>query len=112
MLDRQIGDAAARIELVGRGKGVGRADVEARPAGAAMIGLGRVGGKRELAEDGAEEQPRTEFARTRLVCLPCQPSPAAAASGFSITGAVSTNTLTSPPALRRRASRRAASAGP
>ena len=35
---------------------------------------------------------------TRLVCLPCQPRPAAAASGFSITGAVSTNTLTSPPA--------------
>ena len=25
----------------------------------------------------------------RLVCLPCQPMPAAAASGFSITGAVS-----------------------
>ena len=35
---------------------------------------------------------------TRLVCLPCQPRPAAAASGFSITAAVSTNTLTSPPA--------------
>ena len=29
----------------------------------------------------------------RLVCLPCQPIPAACASGFSITGAVSTNTL-------------------
>ena len=27
------------------------------------------------------------------MCLPCQPSPAASASGFSITGAVSTNTL-------------------
>ena len=33
---------------------------------------------------------------TSTVCLPCQPSPAAAASGFSITGAVSTNTLASP----------------
>ena len=32
---------------------------------------------------------------TRLVCLPCQPSPARCASGFSITGAVSTNTFTS-----------------
>ena len=43
---------------------------------------------------------------TSTVCLPCQPSPAAAASGFSITGAVSTNTLTSRrPA--RRGSRRA-----
>ena len=36
---------------------------------------------------------------TRLVCLPCQPSPALAASGFSITAAVSTNTFTSPPAF-------------
>ena len=35
---------------------------------------------------------------TRLVCLPCQPRPAFAASGFSITGAVSTKTFTSPPA--------------
>src|SRR5439155_1519764 len=34
---------------------------------------------------------------TRLVCLPCQPSPAACARGFSITAAVSTNTLTSQP---------------
>ena len=34
---------------------------------------------------------------TRLVCLPCQPSPAASASGFSMTGAVSTNTFTSQP---------------
>ena len=41
---------------------------------------------------------------TRLVCLPCQPRPAASASGFSITGAVSTKTLTSPPA---RAAKRA-----
>ena len=32
-----------------------------------------------------------------LVCLPCQPSPAACASGFSITGAVSTKTLISAP---------------
>ena len=43
---------------------------------------------------------------TRLVCLPCQPSPAPAASGFSITAAVSTNTFTSPPAcaISQRAS--------
>ena len=34
---------------------------------------------------------------TSMVFLPCQPRPAAAASGFSITGAVSTNTFTSAP---------------
>ena len=43
VLDRQVGDAAARIELVGRGERVGRADVEAAPAAAAVVGLGRVG---------------------------------------------------------------------
>ncbi len=42
---------------------------------------------------------------TRLVCLPCQPSPAASASGFSITGAVSTKTLTSRAGPRRKARR-------
>jgi len=34
---------------------------------------------------------------TRLLCLPCQPMPAASAKGFSITGAVSTKTLTPAP---------------
>ena len=34
---------------------------------------------------------------TRLVCLPCQPMPARSANGFSITGAVSTNTFTAGP---------------
>jgi hypothetical protein len=43
---------------------------------------------------------KNQFPRSRprrFVCLPCQPSPAAAASGFSITGAVSTKTLISAP---------------
>ena len=31
------------------------------------------------------------------MCLPCQPIPAASASGFSITGAVSTKTLIAAP---------------
>ncbi len=34
----------------------------------------------------------------KLVCLPCHPMPAAADSGFSITGAVSTNTFSWQPA--------------
>ena len=44
-LNGQIGDAAARIQLIGRGKGAGRADVETGAAGAAMVFLGRVGRK-------------------------------------------------------------------
>ena len=70
-----------------------------------MVVLGRVGGNLGGGEDRAQEQPRAVLAATRLVCLPCQPMPAASASGFSITGAVSTKTFTSPPA---RATRRPA----
>ena len=40
VLDREIGNAAPRIELVGRRKRRRRTDVEAGPAGAAMVGLG------------------------------------------------------------------------
>ena len=43
---------------------------------------------------------------TRLVCLPCQPRPAAAASGFSRSGAVSTNILTSAPLIPANCSAR------
>ena len=37
VLDGEVGDAAPRIELIGRREGLGRADVEAGAAGAAMI---------------------------------------------------------------------------
>ena len=103
VLDRQVGDAAPRIEAVGRRKGVRRADVEAAPAGAAAVGLGR---RRAAAPRSVKIAPRKSqlpnSRETRMVCLPCQPSPAAAASGFSITGAVSTNTFTSPPPCAAR----------
>ena len=65
-----------------------------------MIG---VGGRRAADRASVKIAPRNSHEpnsrETRLVCLPCQPSPAACASGFSITAAVSTNTLTSPPAV-------------
>jgi len=37
VLDREVGDAATRIELVGCGKGLRRTDVEAAPTVAAVI---------------------------------------------------------------------------
>ena len=37
VLDREVGNAAPRVELIGAGKGRGRADVEAGAAGSAMI---------------------------------------------------------------------------
>ena len=55
-------------------------------------------------EDGAEEQPRAVLARHQHWCAcPASRCPAAAASGFSITGAVSTNTFTSAPLSRGEA---------
>ena len=75
VLDRQVGDAAARIELVGRGERLGRADVEAAAAGAAMIDLGRIRLQLRRGQDGAEEQPRAELARHQIgvLALPAQP---------------------------------------
>ena len=106
VLDGEIGDAAARIELVRRRKRVGRADVEAGAAGAAGIGLGRVRRQRHPGDDRAEEQPGAEFAADEIGVLALPAEPAACASGFSISGAVSTKTFTSLPvrALKRPAS--------
>ena len=97
VLDGQVGDAAARVELVGRRKRVGRTDVETAPAVAAVVGVGTIGRDQAVVRMTPRYSHEPWLRETRLVCLPCQPSPASAASGFSISGAVSTNTLTSPP---------------
>ena len=59
---------------------------------------GSSGGSSSVVKIAPRNSHEPNSRDTRLVCLPCQPSPAAAASGFSITAAVSTNTFTSPPA--------------
>ncbi len=75
MFDREVGDAAGRIEFVGRGEGVGGADVEAAVAGAAMVGFAVVTGQVEIGQDGTEEQPRAEVAGNQIgvLALPAQP---------------------------------------
>ena len=75
VLDGEIGDAAPRIEPVWRRESVGRADVEAGVAGAAMIARRRVGRQIERGEDGAEEQPGAELERNQIgvLALPAQP---------------------------------------
>ena len=97
VLDREVGDAAPRIELVGRRKRSGRADVEAGAAGAAVIASRRVRLERQVSERPPRNSQEPKVRDTRLVCLPCQPIAPCWASGFSITGAVSTNTLTLAP---------------
>ena len=69
MLDGEIGDAAAGIEAVGRREGLGRADIEAGLAGAAMVGLGRVRRQGRLGQDGAEEEPRAELPADQIGVL-------------------------------------------
>jgi hypothetical protein len=43
VLDGEVGNAAARVDAIGRGKGLGRTGVEAGAAGAAMVAVRRVG---------------------------------------------------------------------
>ena len=58
MLDREIGDAAPRIELEGRREGVGRAGVEAGACSCrSASACGAVGLELERGVDRAEEQP-------------------------------------------------------
>ena len=98
MLDRQVGNALARIDAVRAVERLRRTGVEAPRGKSAMLPVigRRIRLELEAGQDHAEEQPAAMLAAdTRLVCLPCQPMPAAWASGFSITGAVSTNTFSS-----------------
>ena len=69
VLDGEIGNAAPRIDLVGRGERARRTDVEAGVARAAMIALRRIGLDLERGEDRAQEQPRAEFARHEIGVL-------------------------------------------
>ena len=77
VLDGEIGDAAPGIELVGRREGVGRADVQAGAAAAAVIALGRVRLDPKVGEDLAEEQPGAEAARDQVAVLALPADPGA-----------------------------------
>ena len=73
VLDREVGDAAPGVELVGRREGVGRADVEAGPAGAAMVALGRIGGER-AGRSGSRRGTARSRARARRGWCACPAS--------------------------------------
>src|SRR5205085_5782493 len=74
VLDRQIRDAAPRIEPVGSREGGGRAGVEAAATLAAMVGFRRVGIEREAEINLTEKQPGAEFAvhPIGLLALPAE----------------------------------------
>ncbi len=60
-----------------------------------MVDIGVVARQIERGEDRAEKQPGTEFARDEVGVLALPAQPRRLRQGFSITAAVSTNTLTS-----------------
>ena len=60
MLDGEVGDAAPRVEHVGRDEGVRRAGVEAGPAGAAAVRQRRVVVELGRRQEHADEEPRAE----------------------------------------------------
>ena len=73
MLDREIGNAAPRIELIRRGKApVGHASRQARHC--PQWSDRRVGRQLEVGEDRAQEQPGAKFARHQIgvLALPAQ----------------------------------------
>ena len=74
MLDRQVGDAPPRVQAEGRRERVRRAGVEAAPARAATLLLGRVALQLERGEDRAEEHPVAEAPpeKVGVLALPAQ----------------------------------------
>src|SRR4051812_43516831 len=71
VLDREVGDAAARIELVGTDDRLGRTDVDAAVAGAAMLFGRGIDGQRQIGVDLAKEKPGAgALERERVLAAP------------------------------------------
>src|SRR5690606_16627301 len=75
VLNGQIGDAAAGIEPVRGGKGVGRACIQAGATGAAMVFLATVRFQFGSGEDRTQKQPGAMAAADQIgmLALPAQP---------------------------------------
>ena len=75
VFDRQVRYAARRIEPVRRRECIGRADRQAARAGAAAIGVRRVGRRCQRGVDLAQEQPGSVPARHQVgvLALPAHP---------------------------------------
>ena len=91
--DRQVADAASRVDAVRRDDRLGRADLDAARAGAAMRARRRVDRQRQVGVEFAEEEPASRR-RCRSGRCSCRssPGPALRASARSSTGAESTKT--------------------
>ena len=79
VFDGEIRNAAARVQPVGGDNGAGGAGAQTGGAGAAMVGrrLRRVDGQRQVGENFAQKEKRTEFApdEQRVLAAPAQLRP-------------------------------------
>ena len=57
MFDCQIGNTAACVQTIRRGKGICRADIKTARAGPAMVRLNRIWWQHRICEDHAQKQP-------------------------------------------------------
>src|SRR5882672_6451783 len=74
-LDREVGNAASRVQLVGRDDGARRADVDAFAAAAAMVLYGSIHRKRQVGVDVPEKEERPRLAGNQhgVLASPAQP---------------------------------------
>ena len=97
VLDREIGNAAPRVELIRRRKRARRTRVEAGAALSAMVRFRRVGRQVEVREDRAQEQPGAKFARHQIGVLALPAEPGACGQGASRAAAPCRRTPSRPP---------------
>ena len=69
VLNCKVGNAFACIQLVGGGKGIGWADVEAGTTRAAMVNLCAVGGQFKRGVNAAKERPIAPIAAHEICVL-------------------------------------------
>ena len=74
MFDREVGDAAPRIQPIGRREGLGGADIKAARARAAMINFCRISAEIERGVNLAQKQPGPMGAGDKIgvLTLPAQ----------------------------------------
>ncbi len=81
--DGQIGDAAARVDLIGRDDGPGRADIDAGLATAAVFADRGVDRQRQVGVELAEKEPGTGLAVEQIGVLADPAEPGLLAPGPS-----------------------------
>jgi len=98
MFDGQIGQTTAGIQDVGLGEGLGGAGIQTTGAGAAVIGIGGVGGDGEIGQEKSQQQPGSVFPMDEQGVFPLPTDAGKGGEGFfKERGAVDTDAVGSLP---------------